>query len=95
MDMNSPEAQALLKEVKLGIDALRFLDTDLGGYIADRCIEDRNTALEVLAEVDPFDYKAVSDAQMQVRLPTMLMQYINDVVQAGEQAERIVTGPEE
>lgn len=95
MDMNSPEAQSLLQEVKLGIDALRFLESDLGGYIAERCISDRAAALEELADVDPFDYKAVSEAQTAVKLPTLLMQYINDAVQSGEQAERIITGPEE
>lgn len=95
MDMNSPEAKSLLQEVKMGIDALRFMESDLGGFIAARCIADREAALEDLAEADPFDYKAVMQAQMEVKLPTMLMQYINDAVQAGEQAERILTGPEE
>lgn len=95
MDMNSPEAQRLLQDIKLGIDALRFLESDLGGALADRCIADRESALEELAEVDPFNSSEICRLQMAVKVPTLMMQYINDTAQSGAQAEQELVGPPE
>ncbi len=95
MDMNSPEARQLLKEVQLGINTLRFLETDLGGALTERCIADRSSSLEELADADPFDRREICRLQMEIQVPTRIMQYLDDVVQRGEQAERILTGPAE
>ena len=88
--IDTEEGRRLLTMVEIGIDAEVFLAGNLGGEILNRIMQDREDALAKLEDVDPYNAKEVQTAQNNARLPIMFLQYLNDCVQEGKQAERML-----
>lgn len=88
--IDTEEGRKLLTMVEIGIDAEAFLAGKLGGEIFNRIMQDREDALNRLEDVDPYDAKAVQAAQNNAKLPIMFLQYLNDCIQEGNQAERVL-----
>ena len=88
--IDTEEGRKLLTMVEIGIDAEVFLAGKLGGEIFNRIMQDREDALNRLEDVDPYDAKAVQAAQNNAKLPIMFLQYLNDCIQEGNQAERVL-----
>lgn len=85
--LDTEEGKELMQKVAIGLDAERFLRTELGGFLVDRLIEQRRVALALLEEVDPDDAKAVRKIQNEAYLPQMILQTINDAIDAYKLAE--------
>lgn len=85
--LDTEEGKELMQRVAIGLDAERFLRTELGGFLVDRLIEQRRVALALLEEVDPDDAKAVRKIQNEAYLPQMILQTITDAIEAYKLAE--------
>lgn len=85
--LDTEEGKELMQKVAIGLDAERFLRTELGGFLVDRLIEHRRVALALLEEVDPDDAKMVRKIQNEAYLPQMILQTINDAIDSYKLAE--------
>ena len=90
----SPQEREILSMVQLGIDGERFIASNLGGELTRRMQMDHDAAMSDLLTVDPHDACLIQDIQNRAKLPIMLLQYLNDVVEEGRQAEKLITGEE-
>ena len=85
--LDTEEGKELMQRVAIGLDAERFLRSDLGGFVLDRLIEQRKAAMALLEDVDPDDAKAVRKIQNEAYLPQMILQTINDAIESYKLAE--------
>lgn len=85
--LDTEEGKELMQRVAIGLDAERFLRTELGGFLVDRLIEQRRVAIALLEEVDPDDAKAVRKIQNEAYLPQMILQTITDAIESYKLAE--------
>jgi len=90
----SPRDRDLLKQVELGIAGERFLESQLGAELIRRMEIDHDDAMSELLEADPFDNKKIREIQNRAKLPIMFLQYLNDIISEGQQAEKTANGEE-
>lgn len=84
------EGKKLLAQVEVGLDAEAFLAGKLGEYILQRVVADRESALSQLEVVDAHNPTEVMKAQNDARVPVLFLQYLNDCIEEGRQAERLL-----
>ena len=77
----------LFTAVELGLDARQFLDSPIGHYVAKRALDEMYAATQALAEVDPFDRRAIVKHQTDHRVASAALSWIAQAVEAGTQAE--------
>lgn len=77
----------LFQTVELGLDAKQFLESKLGRYVAQRAMDEMYAATQVLTKVDPFDHKAIVQAQMDHNVAAAALSWLAQAVEAGTQAE--------
>ena len=80
------EIRDLFKAVELGLDARQFLESALGKYVAARHGR-MYAATQALAEVDPFDHKAIVQEQLRHRVASAALSWLAQAIEAGSQAE--------
>jgi len=80
--------------VELGIEGERFVASNLGAELTKRMQMDHDNAMCELLSVNPCNAESVREIQNRARLPIMLMQYLNDIIEEGHQAENIISGEE-
>lgn len=81
------EIRDLFKAVELGLDARQFLESALGKYVAQRAMDEMYSATQALAEVDPFDHKAIVKEQLRHRVASAALSWLAQAIEAGSQAE--------
>lgn len=81
------EIRDLFKAVELGLDARQFLESALGKYVAQRAMDEMYAATQALAEVDPFDHKAIVKEQLRHRVASAALSWLAQAIEAGSQAE--------
>lgn len=93
MSADNPQADGssairdLFRTVELGLDARQFLESRLGQYVAQRAMDEMYAATQLLAEVDPFDHKAIVQAQMSHKVAAAALSWLAQAVEAGTQSE--------
>lgn len=80
------EVRGLVDDTQLGLDVEAWLRGSIGSYVASRCESDRLRLLEELADVDPYDGRAVQAVQHKIKVIDAVMQYIADAVTAAHVA---------
>lgn len=97
MSADNPQADGgsairdLFRTVELGLDAKQFLESSLGQYVAQRAMDEMYAATQLLAEIDPFDHKAIVQAQMSHKVAAAALSWLAQAVEAGTQAEAALT----
>lgn len=86
---NHDELIQARRAIALGLDVKAFVRTDLGRAFVDRCNTMRQTALEELADADPEDPKAIRRLQNTAQCAGLLLTWLEEIENEGEQAERI------
>ena len=82
------ETLKLLKEIELGLDCKHFLEqTALGQAIKAQAELDEYDALMTMASVDPTNVSEVTQAQIQVRVPSLALQWLMRIIAKGETAQ--------
>lgn len=85
----------LFGAVELGLDARQFLESRLGKHIAQRALDEMYAATQALAEVDPFDHKAIVQAQLTHRVASAALSWLAQAIEAGAQAESTLMAMEQ
>lgn len=85
----------LFGAVELGLDARKFLESRLGKHIAQRALDEMYAATQALAEVDPFDHKAIVQAQLTHRVASAALSWLAQAIEAGAQAESTLMAMEQ
>ena len=88
--IDTDEGKKLLAQVEVGLDAEAFLSGTLGEYSSERIIDDREAALAELEVVDAHNPTEIIRAQNNARVPVLFLQYLNDCIEEGKQAERLL-----
>lgn len=77
----------LFLSVELGLDARQFLESKLGRYVSQRAMDEMYAATQTLADIDPFDHKAIVQAQMSHKVAAAALSWLTQAIEAGTQAE--------
>jgi len=73
---------------RLGIDAETFIRTPLGRFLEGKARAEEADALIALVDADPEDAKANRELRNQIHVARMFLSWINDAIEAGQQAHR-------
>lgn len=84
----SAEQAEALKTVALGMDAERFLGTNVGRYLIERAEQQRMTALDALAHHSPVDADGIRALQAQVAVVDSIQQWLADAITEGRAIEQ-------
>ena len=84
----------LFQTVELGLDAKQFLESKLGRYVAQRAMDEMYAATQVLAEIDPFDHKAIVQLQQANKVASAALSWLAQAIEAGTQAEATLVAME-
>lgn len=82
-----PEVRELLHTVQFGLEIKGFLDGAVGKYLLGRADQERQAALELLAEADASDVNYVRELQLIVRRAASLGEWLEEARMAGQAAE--------
>ena len=63
-------------------------ETEVGRMIYESSQRERQAALEDLAECDPVDTKAVTQAQFRYHVASAILTFVHTAIQAGQQAQQ-------
>ena len=89
------EVGDLFRTVAMGLDARQFLDSRIGKHVAQRALDEMYAATQTLAEVDPFDHKAIVQAQLTHRVASAALSWLAQAIEAGAQAESTLMAMEQ
>jgi len=81
----SDEAE-LIAKAELGEEGRKFLDGDLGRYLIGAAQQDRQLALEKLAEVAPGDVNKIMELQVEARCGLRFEAWLTNLIADGENA---------
>jgi hypothetical protein len=81
------DRKELIRTIDLGYQVEQFIKSDLGKYLLDRSDAEQKEALNKLGEVDPFDHKAISALQLDLRVAAGIQTWLADLVIEGRNAE--------
>jgi hypothetical protein len=84
------QTEVLVEQAVLGEQVDAFMRSDVGRFIAQRLDLDYEAAIEQLKEVDATDAKAVVAAQMNVRVPERIRQWLTQAISQGLQATKVL-----
>lgn len=80
----------LWDQVGLGIEAEAFLKSPVGKYVKSRAMEEIDEAFDEFKDVDPNDPEAVRKIQFKALVAGKAVTWLVDLVDAGEQAGRVL-----
>ena len=93
--LDTEEGKELMQRVTVGLDTKAFLRSDLGGFLVDRLNQQRKLALVELEKADPDDAKAIRAIQNEAYIPLMILQSIDEAIEAYKLAEERLNQPAE
>ena len=76
----------LLAESMLGEDAMQFMTSDMGRYLAGRVNQDRTEAYLALAKTSWWRKRRIVQLQQRIEMAESLMSYIRDIIMSGKSA---------
>jgi len=77
----------LFDTAKLGIDAERFISSDVGKYIIAKAEHDANEAINKMKTVNTADSDAVSKIQSDLLIPDKIINWLSEVINEGQACE--------
>lgn len=89
------EKDVLLAHAMVGEKCREFLQTDVGRLIEGRARGEAEEAMEALKDADPEDSKLIRKLQNDIYRAESIIDWLNQTIEAGEQAFAILDQPEE
>lgn len=90
IDQQQDEYNEVLNElagaIALGDEVRDFFKTQIGRYLLDRAIEEKEAAFKQWQDIDPKDALAIRECQMQAAAPGLIFAWLQDAVTNGEVA---------
>lgn len=77
-----------IKAVELGLDARKFLQSELGRAVMDQAEHEKGQFLEALVDCDPDDQKENRKLRNEIKLRELGVGWILKVISAGNVAEQ-------
>lgn len=90
----SLEQQDLRRRLGTALDVEQFKASPVGKYLVQRCDEERDTAYQDLAKVDPEDASAVREAQNRVHMANTFFTWLLEATHDGQEALRVMESRE-
>lgn len=75
--------------IAFGMDVKAFMGSPIGRYLTQRANTARESALEALAKVDPYQPLEVQKLQNQIEVAENFLVWMGEAVTDGENAERV------
>lgn len=91
---DSGAKRELFNALELGLDARQFLESKIGRHVAKRAMDEMYAATQQLAEVDPFDHKAIVQLQQANKVASAALSWLAQAIEAGTQAEATLVAME-
>lgn len=91
---DSAAKRELFNALELGLDARQFLESKIGQYVSKRAMDEMYAATQQLAEVDPFDHKAIVQLQQANKVASAALSWLAQAIEAGTQAEATLVAME-
>lgn len=85
------EQDILISEVRLGLQTKEFLNTPVGQYISGRVEKAKEEAFEMWSKCDPTDAETIRELQFRARLPSLIMEWLDQAINQANHAEEILT----
>jgi len=82
------EEADLFKDAQLGIEAEKFLSTDLGKFLLNKAAEELEQSYQGLLTVSPFDTDAIMQLQSKGQRAIQFQQWLNEAISNGKYAEQ-------
>jgi hypothetical protein len=89
-----PEVRQLLHTVQFGLDIKAFMDGAVGQYLLGRAAQEKQAALELLAEADASDVNYMRELQLIVRRAASFGEWLEEARHAGQAAEAELSSQE-
>lgn len=86
------EADALMEQVKFGIEVESFQNSSIGQYLIKRAADEITVAREKLDDVDPEDAKAIRKLQNDIYCAKSFLAWLKWAIEDGLSAEQTLTG---
>lgn len=77
---------SLAAKVKLGMDAEKFVSSEIGQYLLKRAASESLAALEQMKTIDPTDAKTISKLQNNCKRFDELQQWLKEAINDGDMA---------
>lgn len=87
LDSLDPESRSLWAEAQLGEEARDFFNSDLGRYMVGCAKQDLEAAHSKLAKTLPFRWRRIQELQNEIRMPSMFLLYLRDLIIRGKAAD--------
>lgn len=81
--MTHDEAAEIIGVVKMGIEAERFLNSDLGKYLIERAEHDREKAISEFKACNVSDPAAVGKIRDAILIPDKVIAWLTEAIQVG------------
>ena len=81
------EKELLFAEVRLGLQTKEFLQTPVGEYIKGRALKAQEEAFSTWTTCDPNDSETISELQFRARLPGLVIEWLDQVINQAQHAE--------
>lgn len=78
----------LLKVVELGLDAQKFLNTNLGRYLYQRALQEVEERLAEMKTVKPTDSEHIAQLQFDIRVAEQVFIWLDNAINEGVAAEQ-------
>lgn len=97
MAENTPDpiAAKLEQTASLGAEIRAFLNTNPGIYLIQRCEEEMEEAMQLLKDHDPHDVPGIIALQNRIFRAEKIIEWLEEGVAAGDQADQALDAPEE
>lgn len=89
------DTEALLRVVGFGLDVQQFSDSPIGRYLRDRCENEIAQAVIAFKSADPVNQNEIRKLQNQIYRAESVMNWLDEAIQEGINAERLATQEDE
>lgn len=93
-DLLNPELEVELL-IDLGQQIEKFLITNAGKYVIDRCDDEMETAVQDLRKHDANDAAGIRELQNRIYRAESIVDWFQEAVTAGHNAQQQISQPEE
>lgn len=87
--------EILFAQAILGKQAELFFESDLGRYVLGCAMQEEQAAIEKLREIDPYNPVGIAGLQMEIKVATSAIRWLNEAIITGKQAKDTIDSREE
>ena len=86
LEFSDQEEKLLFSQAKLGVEAQRFFDSDLGRYVRGCAAQEIREAQDAMLKVSPWRHRKIQQHQIKAASCRQAISWLGEVIAAGDQA---------